>query len=186
MSVKYPNFLEVRNSPIHGVGLFTKKPVKRGAVIFTTITEITDYENADFKAVQIWDDECTESVNFMNHSCNPNCFVEIDKSGIKKSGKSARTRVRALRDIKAGEELTYHYATTDFDDRYEHFRCNCHSPICTGFFDGFRYLSEERQKELLPYASDYVKKRFREENVFVSLVRRILHSAARFIGNFYQ
>jgi len=39
---------------------------------------------------------------FINHSCRPNCYVQI-KNGI--------IWIRAARRIRKGEELTYHYHT---------------------------------------------------------------------------
>jgi SET domain-containing protein len=39
---------------------------------------------------------------YINHSCAPNCWVEV---------KGDTIWIRASRNIKAGEELTYDYAT---------------------------------------------------------------------------
>ena len=49
---------------------------------------------------------------FINHSCHPNCYVDI-KGGV--------IWIRASRLIKAGEELTYHYHT---DGECE-IKCRC-------------------------------------------------------------
>lgn len=56
--------------------------------------------------------------NFMNHSCDPNCWYE---------GESLVAR----RDIIVGEEITYDYAT-DATDRDWDFRCSCGSTLCRG------------------------------------------------------
>ena len=53
---------------------------------------------------------------FINHSCQPNCYVDI-KDGI--------IWIRASRTIKNGEELTYHYNT----DGEGLLRCRC-GPGC--------------------------------------------------------
>ncbi|HVC20207.1 MAG TPA: SET domain-containing protein-lysine N-methyltransferase [Vicinamibacterales bacterium] len=39
---------------------------------------------------------------FINHSCRPNCYVQIVKDTI---------WIRAARNIRRGEELSYHYHT---------------------------------------------------------------------------
>ncbi len=57
---------------------------------------------------------------FVNHSCNPNCEAdEID----------GRVFISALRNIKAGEELTYDYWLYDGDDDAP---CYCGSRKCRG------------------------------------------------------
>jgi SET domain-containing protein len=53
---------------------------------------------------------------FINHSCTPNCYIDIT---------GGRIWVRASRTIKKGEELTYHY-NTDGDALIQ---CRC-SPDC--------------------------------------------------------
>lgn len=57
---------------------------------------------------------------FINHSCDPSCETEqIDD----------RVWVIALRDIKAGEELTYDYLLYDGDDEAP---CYCGAKKCRG------------------------------------------------------
>ena len=53
---------------------------------------------------------------FINHSCHPNCYIDIRKGII---------WIRAARNIRKGEELTYDY-NTDGDGLIE---CHC-SPTC--------------------------------------------------------
>jgi len=57
---------------------------------------------------------------FLNHSCNPNCETEQDADN--------RIFISTLRDIAAGEELTYEYNLYDSDDQHEH--CFCAAPNC--------------------------------------------------------
>lgn len=49
---------------------------------------------------------------YVNHACRPNCYSEIV---------GGRIWIRALRDIRAGEELTYDYCT----DGAAGIRCRC-------------------------------------------------------------
>ena len=53
---------------------------------------------------------------YINHSCRPNCYIEISKGVI---------WIRASRTIRKGEELTYHYNT----DGEGLIKCRCH-PKC--------------------------------------------------------
>jgi hypothetical protein len=70
---------------------------------------------------------------FLNHACAPNCESELDEG---------RIWILALRDIPAGEELTFNYGY-GLEDHHEH-PCHCGAPACVGFivaeefFDRFR------------------------------------------------
>lgn len=66
-----------------------------------------------------------EVADYFNHCCEPN-------AGFLQSRKHADTLV-AMRDIYAGEQVTYHYAFTDTDAPYE-FDCHCGADSCTGKF----------------------------------------------------
>lgn len=56
---------------------------------------------------------------FINHSCNPNCETEeID----------GRVWITAIREIAAGEELTYDYNL--YDGEEDEARCNCGAHSC--------------------------------------------------------
>src|ERR1700760_1624984 len=68
---------------------------------------------------------------FMNHWCEPNCEAEtVDTPN------GTRVYIKALRDIPAGEELTYNYGLT-LDERHtktlkKQFACFCGSKACKG------------------------------------------------------
>jgi uncharacterized protein len=62
------------------------------------------------------------TARLINHSCRPNCEVQILRG---------RIWIVARRRIKAGEEVTYDYGY-DFDDFEEH-PCRCGSPRCAGY-----------------------------------------------------
>jgi len=68
---------------------------------------------------------------FVNHSCDPNCETdEID----------GRVFITAIRNIKAGEELTYDYWLYDGDDDAP---CYCGSKKCRGSM----YSPQEMKKQ---------------------------------------
>jgi uncharacterized protein len=59
---------------------------------------------------------------FINHSCEPNCEVNIIDNHI---------WIIAIKDIKKGEEITYDYSY-DLEDFQDH-HCKCGSKKCFGF-----------------------------------------------------
>ena len=110
--------IAVRNSPIHGRGVFALRPIKKGARILEYKGKlITDkeadrrygklHENSSHTMLFSVDDGLVidatrqgNSARWINHSCAPNC--EIDE-------KNHRVFIDALRDIRPGEELAYDY-----------------------------------------------------------------------------
>lgn len=93
-----------------------------------------------------------------NHSCNPNTYVR------------GRCALVALRKIRAGEEITYDYATTMIDgERIKALghpvwscRCKCGERNCTGRIDQFQRLPARRRAYYIKnrYAPDFVLKKF--------------------------
>lgn len=139
--------LIIRSSDIHAAGCYTTTRVRKEALV----VEYTGPRITPEKADEIYDGRSTTylfglrngkqiidghgAAMFINHSCDPNCETdEID----------GRIWVIALRDIKAGEELTYDYMLYDGaeDDPAP---CHCGSPKCRGTM----YSKEEiaRQKK---------------------------------------
>jgi hypothetical protein len=123
--------LIIRSSAIHAAGCYTTAPIKKGArVVEYTGPRITK-EEADEK----YQDSPTTylfglgdgsfvidghgTAMFINHSCDPNC--ETDE-------RNGRVWVKALRDIAAGEELTYEYNLYDGED--DEAGCNCGATSC--------------------------------------------------------
>ncbi len=68
--------------------------------------------------------------DFTNHSCEPNCGLRVDASGFD---------MIALRDIAAGEELTYDYSTHQ-EHPEEDMLCCCGAASCRGVIRSFSTL----------------------------------------------
>ena len=80
---------------------------------------------------------------FINHSCNPNCKVEKWRvKGI------YRAAVEALRDIKAGTELTFDYQWSRKIGRAPT-KCYCGEPNCRGTLEISRSVEEVQLERLL-------------------------------------
>ncbi len=81
--------------------------------------------------------------DFINHSCNPNCYLHIVGS---------RAILYSLYEIKANSELTFDYSlsSTDTHDSWS-LACKCGDPNCRKTISGFQYLDEnvkDRYKKL--------------------------------------
>ena len=69
----------------------------------------------------------------INSSCDPNCETQKWTDA---STDETRVGIFALRDIAAGEELTYDYCFQHFGASADHsFRCECGAPNCRGTLD---------------------------------------------------
>jgi SET domain-containing protein len=108
----------VKSSSLHGAGVYTTAPIKKGAHILEyTGPRLTAkacegmYADTEVTYLFAMDDGNTiidgfGMAAFVNHTCDPNCETDqIDN----------RIWVMALRDIEAGEELTYDYNLFDGD-----------------------------------------------------------------------
>jgi SET domain-containing protein len=85
-----PNFLTIKKSPIHGIGLFALEDISKG----------TDLGRSHFVSL----DEFirTPLGGFVNHSDNPNVRIKREKG-------TRFFHLFVINDIKAGTELTAKY-----------------------------------------------------------------------------
>src|SRR5260370_38441943 len=118
---------EIRESPIHGRGLFAGQAIGKGEIVAIKGGHIFDRETLLSLSpvlgpaeIQIAEDlyigpttlqERESSMIFSNHSCDPNL------------GLRGQIIFVAMRDIEAGKELTHDWAMTHSDD-YQ-MECNC-------------------------------------------------------------
>jgi hypothetical protein len=100
-----------------------------------------------------------EPADFVNHSCEPNC------------GMSGSVLVVALRDIAAGEELTYDFAMSDGSD-YDEFECTCGSALCRGKVTGHDWMLPELQLRYRGHFSPYLGRRI-ADLVSIGAERRV-------------
>jgi SET domain-containing protein len=109
-----------------GLGLFTRVPIKKGRFIIrytgkkipTKITDDLDTRYL-FEINERWTIDGSSRSNrarYINHSCRPNAEVYFVKHVIK---------VRAIKNIKPGDEITYHYGRNYFDAFIKEVGCKC-------------------------------------------------------------
>ena len=130
-------------SKIHGWGLFTMEDIAAndmvieyvGEVIRSSVADAREkkYEAAGIGSIYLFkidEDHAIDatkkgnSARFINHSCDPNCYVKVIKVGLQK-----KIVLYSKRDIKATEELTYDYK---FPIEEKKIACFCGAPNCRG------------------------------------------------------
>lgn len=150
---------EVRNSSIHGRGVYATRAIKKGEKIVEYVGELIDKEESERRAhlqaeraekhgdaaVYIFtvDEEYDLDGNLpwniarlINHSCEPNCEAWID---------GTRIFIHALRAIKKGEELSFDYG---FEvDTWEDHPCRCGKKSCVGHIVSRTQWSELEKKK---------------------------------------
>jgi hypothetical protein len=129
------SLVEIRRSRIHGTGGYAKTDISAGTNVIEYVGEKIPKDESNrrcqegnryiFSLDDEWDLDGNVPWNparFLNHSCAPNCET-IDDGG--------RIWIVALRDIQAGEELTFNYGF-DLDDYRDH-PCRCGAQNCVGY-----------------------------------------------------
>ncbi|MFA5259080.1 MAG: SET domain-containing protein-lysine N-methyltransferase [Candidatus Pacearchaeota archaeon] len=148
-------YILIKNSKIHGKGVYAKKNIKKGTRVIEYVGEIITKEEGDkrseeqFKksiknksegSVYVYDltKKYDLDGNFkynparlINHSCEPNCKYKLE--GLK-------IWIISIKPIKLGEELSYDYGY-DLED-YKHHKCRCGSKKCIGYIIGKNFRKD--------------------------------------------
>lgn len=95
------------------------------------------------------DEEFSKSMIYFNHSCEPNCGVGGNILSI------------AMRDIKAGEELTQDYVMYFCGPNYS-MTCNCQSKNCRHTITGNDWQIPELQEKYKGYFSWYIEQKINQ------------------------
>jgi uncharacterized protein len=139
----------VRNSSIHGRGLFAIGEFEPGEIVCVkggyifTRAQLAEIASVLGPAeIQVADhlfigprrpEERDGGMIFSNHSCDPNIAVQ------------GQIVFVALRRVSAGEELTHDWATTD-DDDYS-MTCRCGAACCRGTITGKDWRRSDLQRK---------------------------------------
>ena len=132
--------IEVRQSGVHGCGVYATQFIPEGARIIEYTGQRVSWEvapddnndphtfNFGLESGEVINAEIGgNDARWINHSCNPNCeAIEEDD----------RIFIYAMRDIQPGEELFYDYAM-EIDEPItekskKKFACHCGSSNCRG------------------------------------------------------
>ncbi len=136
---------KLSTSPLHGLGMFAARRIRKGTSIIEYVGERIDEDEATAR----YDDESMShhhtflfgvdedviidaavdgnDARFINHSCDPNCEAVLDGD---------RVFIVAVKTIQPGEELTYDYALEREDTPeklwYTLYACRCGAANCRG------------------------------------------------------
>ena len=160
---------QVKKSKVHANGVFATKKISKNTKIIEYIGEkinrsegnrrsekrIKKYLNSNktgsvyiFELNNRYDIDGSFNYNkarYINHSCNPNCEVEIIDGHI---------WIVSIKNIKKGEELSYDYGYEfDKDDFRDHV-CKCGSKDCIGFI-----ISSDQWPKYARYLAKIIKKK---------------------------
>jgi SET domain-containing protein len=150
--------IEVRDTGAKGKGVFALRHFDAGEFIFRRRrgriidnSEIATLPEEDQRHLDEIDEHMSEVLTspgcYFNHACEPNAMPHgMD--------------LYAWKDIEVGEEITVDYRLSAISDNRWDCACGCAS--CPGYFDhNFFALSEETQRQYLPYAPAYVRAAYR-------------------------
>lgn len=160
---------KVKNSNIHGHGIFATKNIKKNTKIIQYIGEkisrVEGNRRSDLRIKKYLNSKKTGSVyifelnkqfdidgspkynkaRYINHSCNPNCEVDITKNEI---------WISSIKNIKKGDELFYDYGYSFDKDDYKDHLCKCGSKNCIGFI-----ISSDEWGKYLSHIKKIIKKK---------------------------
>tara|TARA_Y100001980_G_C14213122_1_gene72020 strand:+ start:55 stop:537 length:483 start_codon:yes stop_codon:yes gene_type:complete len=139
---------KLKKSKIHAYGVFAEKRIPKGTKIIEYIGEKVSRKEGDkrsekrlkkhlhskttgsvyiFELNKHYDIDGSPNYNkakYINHSCNPNCEVEITKN---------RIWIKSIKNIREGDELSYDYGFEFDEDDYKDHKCKCGSKKCIGY-----------------------------------------------------
>ena len=137
--------IQVRRSGVHGKGVFALQDIAEGETIIEYVGEVITWEEAQDRHphdpsdpnhtfyFHVNEDKVIDalyggnSARWINHSCDPNCEADEEND---------RIFIKALRNIRAGEELNYDYGLI-IDEPYTkklkaEYPCWCGAKTCRG------------------------------------------------------
>jgi SET domain-containing protein len=136
--------LEVRKSPLQGMGVFALKRIRKGTPVIEYLGERITPDESDKRYERLANPAHTflftvddrlvvdatwkgNVARYINHSCEPNCESVIERRHI---------WIKAIRTIEPGEELTYDYNLDLPGERprgwQKTYLCRCGAPSCRG------------------------------------------------------
>ena len=143
-----PSAVTIRDTGSKGRGVFAVKNLKKGAVVIVG-KPVARLPERTWQTVQ-WDADTHLKMDapfeVVNHSCDPNCGIKVNRF--------EGYNLVAMRDIEAGEEITFDYCMTEliisaFTD------CHCESAHCRERVHGGSQLAAEVMKKYEGYTAPY-------------------------------
>lgn len=161
--------LEVKNTERYGKGIFAKKSIKKdeklavfGGYVMTLEEEKQLPDDLKDLAHQIDDDlvigiknkKERQNVDNFNHSCEPN------------AGFRGQIFLVAMRDIEAGEEITFDYAMVLGGDEPYSLKCMCGLRNCRKMIANNDWKIPELQERYKGYFQWYLEEKIKKLKSF--------------------
>ena len=149
--------LELRPTGRYGLGVYAAGVIEASEHVAVFDGPVFDGSNIKWErdlllhAIQVGPTLFRDSeglARYINHSCDPNCGVRDSNT------------IVAMRQIEAGEELTWDYATTE-DNKWS-MACECGSVRCRGRITGYRDLTPALRKEYRAYTAAWLTEKYGE------------------------
>lgn len=139
---------KIKKSKVHGIGIIATKNIQKNTKIIQYIGDKISKKEGDkrsaerikkylnkknegsvyiFELNKKFDIDGSPMYNkarFINHSCEPNCEVDIIKNEI---------WITSIKNIKKDQELNYDYGYPFDKDDYKDHICKCGSKKCIGY-----------------------------------------------------
>jgi SET domain-containing protein len=155
---------KLTKSKVHGTGIIADQNIKKNSKIIQYIGEKITKKEGDrrssarlkkyltkknegsvyiFELNNKYDIDGSFKYNkarYINHSCEPNCEVDIIKNEI---------WIISIKQIKKGQELSYDYGFSFDEDDYTDHPCKCGSKNCIGYIvskDDWKKVKDHEKK----------------------------------------
>ena len=156
------NGFELRETAGKGEGIFATRSFQSGEIVMRGIIEKVLDKN-DSHASQIGKNKYVRHaglISKVNHSCNPNCGIQINQGG--------GHDFIAMRKINVDEEITFDYAMRNYSIDYFSMSCMCGSGNCRRKITGWKDLPEDRKKAYANFIAPYLLELDLESNLKTS------------------
>jgi len=152
---------KVKKSKVHGTGVFATSNIKKNSKIIQYIGDKVTKKEGDrrsterikkylnkknegsvyiFELNKKYDIDGSPLYNkarYINHSCNPNCEVDIIKNEI---------WISSIKKIKIGDELSYDYGYPFDPEDFKDHQCKCGAKKCIEYI-----ISQDDWKKFIKY-----------------------------------
>ena len=145
------NGYELKECQNKGQGIFATKRFMSGNVVMVGFIKEDNIDKNHSHASQMGEFRYAlhgGDITKVNHSCNPNCGINLNKSG-------AHDFI-AIRTIEVGDEVTFDYAMRNYDIEYFPNKCCCGASNCRGSITGWKDLPDSLKLNYKGYVAPYL------------------------------
>ena len=145
------NGYELKECQNKGQGIFATKKFISGNLVMVGFIKEDNIDKNHSHASQMGESRYAlhgGDITKVNHSCNPNCGININKSG-------AHDFI-AIRTIEIGDEVTFDYAMRNYDIEYFPNKCCCGASNCRGSITGWKDLPDNLKVSYKGFVAPYL------------------------------